>query len=251
MLIDTHCHVDRFPDPMGLARECENNRVLTVAVTNVPSHYEMAASHIGSMRYVKPALGFHPLAAADNMRELPLFLSLLEKAQFVGEIGLDYSREGQKSRKQQVHAFRTISEALSRTTRFVTLHSRGSAEDVVQILTEYGVGSCVFHWYSGSLSTLDRVIDAGHYLSTNIAMLASQKGRAIVQRVPRDRVLTETDGPYVKIGRDAAKPSDVKQVLSSIAVIWAVSAVDAEVQVARNYERLCASVGIANEGAAT
>ncbi len=248
MLIDTHCHIDRFPDPMGLATQCENYRVVTIAVTNVPSHFEMAASHIGSMRYVRPALGFHPLTAADNMRELPLFLSLLERAQYVGEIGLDYSKEGMSSREKQLQAFHAIAEALSRNPKFVTLHSRGSAEDVLEILEQYNVKQCVFHWYTGSMPTLARVIDSGHYLSFNTAMLEAKKGPSVLDRVPRDRVLTETDGPYVKAGRMPVRPLDVGRVIEGIAARWAVSVDDVEAKVTSNFERLCESLGLSTEG---
>lgn len=244
MLIDTHCHVDRFPDPMAVVADCESQAVVTVAVTNIPSHYEIAVRHIGALRYVKLAMGFHPLAVADNLKELPLFLSLLGGVQFVGEIGLDFSKEGQTSRNEQVQVFRTIAEALSDKARFVTLHSRGAAGDVVDILREYGVKRCVFHWFSGTVSELKKVVASGHYLSINTAMVESTKGRDVLERVPRDRILTESDGPYVKIGRRPAGPLDMKRVLLGIADAWGVSEDEAESQVSINYKGLCESIGI-------
>lgn len=249
MLVDTHCHIDRYPDPMSLAAECEAKGITAIAVTNLPSHYEMAASHIGNLRYVKPALGFHPLAVAENRNELPRFLRLLEAVRFVGEVGLDYSREGTPSKQQQLEVFQAIAEALSSKPRFVTLHSRGSAEDVVDILAEHKVTNCVFHWYSGTLSTLDRVVAGGHYVSINTAMLASKKGRSVLERVPRERILTETDGPYVKIGRAAAKPTDTKQVLQGMGDVWDLAEEDVEMLITGNYQELCASLGILEGGA--
>lgn len=244
MLIDTHCHVDRFPDPMALVADCEAKPVVTVAVTNIPSHYEIAVRHIGALRYVKPALGFHPLAVADNLKELPLFLSLLRGVQFVGEIGLDFSNEGQPTRNDQVQAFRTIAEALSGKARFVTLHSRGAAGDVADILGEYGIKKCVFHWFSGTVSELKQVVSSGHYLSINTSMVESKKGRDVLERVPRDRILTESDGPYVKIGRKPAGPLNMNRVVSGIADAWGVSEDEAESQVSNNYKELCESIGI-------
>jgi TatD DNase family protein len=247
VLIDTHCHIDRFSDPMDLAAKCEAAEVTTIAVTNLPSHYQLAVPHLKAMRYVKPALGFHPLAVADNIRELPLFLSLVAETHYVGEIGLDYSKEGLPSKEQQQRAFRAIAEVLSQTRKFVTLHSRGAAEDVVDILNECGVKNCVFHWYSDSHTTLRRVLAAGHYLSVNTAMLLSKKGQDIVRLVPETRILTETDGPYVKVGRTAAKPLDVKEVLERMGDIWGRPVASAEAQVAANYRTLCMAVGIQNE----
>ena len=244
MLIDTHCHVDRFPDPMAVAEDCERQRVVTVAVTQLPSHYQMAVQHIGEMQFVRPALGFHPLTVAGNESELPLFLSLLPDVQFVGEIGLDSSQEGASSRSEQLRVFRAIAAGLAAKQKFVTLHSRGAEEDVADILHESGVTECVFHWFSGGPKVLKAVIAKGHFFSINTAMVTTQKGKTLLSLVPRDRILTETDGPYVKIGSRPAMPCDVKNVLCGIADVWGTSSEDVEAQVADNFFRLCRSLGI-------
>lgn len=245
MLIDTHCHVDRFPDPMAVVEECERQRVITVAVTQLPSHYQMAIRHIGEMQYVRPALGFHPLAVAGNEGELPLFLSLLPNVQFVGEVGLDLSREGVSSRSEQLRIFRAIAAELAGKRKFVTLHSRGAEEDVADILHENGVTECVFHWFSGGPKALKAVIEKKHFFSINTAMVTTQKGKSLLSLVPHDRILTETDGPYVKIGSRPAKPCDVKSVLCGIADAWGASVEDVEAQVTENFTQLCQSFGIA------
>ncbi len=244
MLIDTHCHIDRFPDPLGLAEECERQRIATVAVTQLPGHYQMAMRHIGVMKYVRPSLGFHPLSVAGNEGELPLFLSLLPNVDFVGEIGLDLSREGAASRSAQLQVFRAISAELAGKRKFVTLHSRGAEEEVAIVLHENGVTECVFHWFSGSTKALKAVVDRGHYFSINTAMVTTQTGRSLLSFVPRDRILTETDGPYVKIGRRPAKPCDVRSVLDGIAEVWGASADDVEAQVNENFTQLCRSFDI-------
>lgn len=248
MLIDTHCHVDRFPDPLAVAEDCERQRVVTVAVTQLPSHYQMAMRHIGEMKFVRPALGFHPLAVAGNEGELPLFLSLLPDVQFVGEIGLDSSREGASSRSEQLRIFRAIAAELAGKRKFVTLHSRGAEEDVVDILHECGVTQCVFHWFSGEVKALKSVIERGHLFSINTAMITTQKGRQLLSLVPRNLILTETDGPYVKVGGLPAKPSNVTSVLSGIANVWDVTFEEVETQVSSNYMQLCESLGISHFG---
>ena len=244
VLIDTHCHVDRFPDPMALAEDCERQRIATVAVTQLPGHFQMAMRHIGVMQFVRPALGFHPLAVSGSEGELPLFLSLLPDVQFIGEIGLDFSREGTSSRLAQLQIFRAIAAELAGKRKFVTLHSRGAEEEVADILHENGVTECVFHWFSGTTKALKTVVERGHYLSMNTAMVTTQKGRSLLSFVPRDRILTETDGPYVKIGGRPAKPCDIGVVLSGIADVWGVPVEEVETQVADNYTHLCDVLGI-------
>jgi TatD DNase family protein len=229
---------------MALAEECERQRVATVAVTQLPSHFELAMRHIGEMRFVRPGLGFHPLAVAGNEGELPLFLSLLPNVQFVGEIGLDLSREGTSSRTEQRRVFRAIAEALAGKRKFITLHSRGAEEEVAGILHECGVTECVFHWFTGGTRALKVIIERGHFFSINPAMVTTQKGKTLLSLVPHDRILTETDGPFVKVEGRAAKPSDVVRVLSGIADVWAESTEDVEAQVSDNYTQLCDSLGI-------
>lgn len=239
MLIDTHCHIDRFPDPLGLSNECESKEIFTVAVTNLPSHYEMATQHLSGMRWVRPALGFHPLSVADNMGELALFQALMSDCHFVGEIGLDYSKQGVESKSQQQEAFRKIATVLATSPRFTTLHSRKSASDVLDILSEAGVCNAVFHWYSDSVTVLRKIADAGHYFSINPAMVLSKSGQAVINTIPRHRILTETDGPYVKQGGKPASPPAVRSVLSGIAELWGVEEVEVEEQVSSNFRTLC------------
>jgi len=88
---------------------------------------------------------------------------MLPKVDFVGEIGLDFSNEGLSTKAEQLAAFRTIVKALAETNKFVTLHSRGEADTVLDVLEEFGVNNAVFHWYSGALSVLDRAIERGFY----------------------------------------------------------------------------------------
>ncbi len=70
-------------------------------------------------------------------------------------------------------------------------------------------------------------------------MVDSQKGSEIISRLPKDRVLTETDGPYVKIGKRPAEPSDVQIVLTALAKLWGVTVEEAETQVQDNFVRAC------------
>ena len=239
VLIDTHCHIDRFRNPSSLAAKCESGRITTVAVTNIPSHYELAKAHLKGMQYVKPALGLHPLAVGDSHGELPLFLRLLPEAQFIGEIGLDFSTEGLPTRATQVKVFSAIIEALAGSSTFVTMHSRAAADDVLDTLKRFGVRNAVFHWFSGTLRTLDNAIEWGCWFSINTSMIRSQKGAEIISRLPEDRVLTESDGPYVKIGRRPAEPSDVRLVVEALSESWGVSVDAAERQVHDNFIRAC------------
>jgi TatD DNase family protein len=157
----------------------------------------------------------------------------------VGEIGLDYSVQGIGSKEAQIGAFRSIASWLSKSPKFVTLHTRKSASDVLAILMEVGVSDAVFHWYSDSAVVLRKAIDAGFYFSINEAMLESQSGQRVLAAVPHDRILTETDGPYVKSGRKPSTPLDVARIIDGIAKAWGLGKEDVQDRIDKNFRVLC------------
>jgi TatD DNase family protein len=96
----------------------------------------------------------------------------------------------------------------------------------------------VFHWFSGSKRQLSKLLDAGHRISVNTSMSATAKWSEWIAYVPRGAVLTETDGPFVKIGGRPAIPSDVERVVVWLAERWKVSLLEASHQVADNLGQL-------------
>jgi TatD DNase family protein len=237
VLVDAHCHLDRFPDPLQIAKECERAKLTTVAVTHLPSHYQLALPHVHRMPHIKLGLGLHPLAVAEGKRELGLFLKLLPDVDFVGEIGLDFSREGYKTKASQLAVFEEIVEALGDRKRFVSLHSRGSAEELLDVLERHRCRDVVLHWFTGSRAALERAIDLGCGFSVNSAMTNSKSGRELISRMPRDRVMTETDAPYVQTEGRPAVPQDVKRVLAFLGLLWDMPALEAETLVFSNFGR--------------
>jgi TatD DNase family protein len=242
-MLDVHCHLDRYPDPLATAREAERQGILTIAVTNLPSHFALGHPHLRSFRRVRLALGLHPLAATSHGIELELFRKLVGQTSYIGEVGLDYSKEGVATRALQEESFRQVLSIISGRRKFLTLHSRGAESHVLDLLTEHGVEQAVFHWYSGPLAVLDRVVACGHFFSVNPAMLTNPRGRSVVERIPPDRMLTETDGPHVRVGNRPAKPSDVRVVVDHLASAWALPIADAEAKIAGNFRQLISSLG--------
>lgn len=219
-MLDSHCHLDRYPNALSVAEEAARRGVFTIAVTNLPSHFRAGLPHVRQLPRVRLALGLHPLAAPEHARELSDFEAYFPSTSFIGEVGLDYSREGRGTKQQQLESFRLVARLLGASPKVVSLHSRGAEEDVLSLLEQFGVERGIFHWYSGSLATLERVVAGGHLLSVNPAMTRSTKGREIIARIPREQVLSETDGPYVRVGNGPAKPWDAALVEQYLANCW-------------------------------
>jgi TatD DNase family protein len=235
-LIDTHCHVDLFPDPRALVRDIERRRVYTVAVTNTPSVFTRLCEIVGDARFVRPALGLHPELVAERHRELPQFGKLLSRTRYVGEVGLDYQTTVESERTLQRRVLASIIEHCDAAGRkVVTVHSRRAAEDVVSAFGERFRGTYILHWYSGGVKALRRALANGAYFSFNTAMVRSERGRSIVAEVPRERVLTETDGPFVAVDGAPAEPHRVLIILESLAELWGTTVDEARRTVYANF----------------
>jgi TatD DNase family protein len=234
-LIDTHCHLEAFADPQAAATEADKHRVITVAVTSTPKVFVALRNTFHGHRYVRLALGLHPLLAAQHRSQMASFRSLIEETSFVGEVGLDFSREGRETREGQEAVFAEVLLGLRDSPKFATVHSRGAEARVLEMLDKAGSEPVVFHWFSGSLKQLERALAAGHRFSVNPPMLRSRRGRELVTAMPRDRVMTETDAPYARVGSRPAQPWDVALVIRDLAALWSCPAHEAQAQVARNF----------------
>ncbi len=241
-MIDAHCHLDAYPDPYQTALAADQARVLTIAVTDLPSGFEAAYPHVRPLRSIRLAVGLHPLRADRHASERERFAACLARTSYVGEVGLDFSREGWETRRLQEDSFRFVLELLRVQRKFLSIHSRRAETAVLDALEEHGVRPAVFHWFSGSLAQLDRLIEQGHACSINPAMVRSARGRAIIASLPHDRVLTETDGPYVTVRGRPALPTDVAEVEVHLARLWGHPLAEVRQQLARNLRAVIPSM---------
>lgn len=242
-LIDLHCHVDLYPDPSALVRQIEKQQIYTIAVTNTPSVFARLCEIVGDSRYVRPALGLHPELATTRHGELPQFATLLPRTRYIGEVGLDYQTRVESERATQRRVFATmIAQCDAAGGKIVTVHSRGAADDVVDAFGAEFRGTYILHWYSGGVRALRRAVANGAYISVNPAMMRSDRGRVLVAEVPRNRVTTETDGPFVSVGTAsapiAATPQDVRDVVDELGKLWNVAPDEARDIVYRNFSSL-------------
>jgi TatD DNase family protein len=170
--------------------------------------------------------------------ELSQFRRLVSDTSFIGEVGLDFSREGRETRNKQLNSFQFVLRCLNNEPKFVTIHSRQAESAVLELLQDEYPHPVVFHWYSGTLKTLESVVQAGHFFSINPAMVRSVKGRDAIAQVPRERILTESDGPFINMGSRTIEPTDVQAVEEELGVMWGVSTVAARNIVQMNFQEL-------------
>jgi TatD DNase family protein len=228
LFVDSHCHVDRFPDPTEVLATAARAGVVTVAVTELPSRFQLLQTQLRGRERVRIALGFHPLAhARDVAHELGLFRRLLDRTEYVGEVGLDCTPQGRESVQRQRDIFERVLALPEVRNKVLTVHSRRAEKETVELLAQAGA-TAILHWYSGPLGVLERALEAGLYFSVNPAMLRTDNGRRIVGALPRERVVTETDAPYTKVGGRPAEPRDVPAIVAELAEVWALTPEEAK-----------------------
>jgi TatD DNase family protein len=199
--IDMHCHLDLYPDPAQVVQEVARAKSYVLSVTTTPKAWRgTAALAVGHPR-IKTALGLHPQLAHERKGELVLFDTLLPETRYVGEVGLDGTPEYKPFWRDQQKVFDHILASSAKAGgRILTIHSRGAATPVLDALERHPeAGTPILHWFSGTKGELKRAIEIGCWFSVGPAMLKSKKGQEIASAIPRNRILTETDGPFATI----------------------------------------------------
>jgi TatD DNase family protein len=245
--VDFHCHLDLYPDHTALIEESDREEIATLAVTTTPKAWRRNVELAQRSPYVRVALGLHPQLVSERAEEVVVFEQLLAGSRYVGEVGLDAGPRYYASFAAQERVFSRILDACAEQgNKVLTIHSVRTAAKVLghlerRLLPERG--KAVLHWFTGTAAEAKRAVDLGCYFSINSEMLRTEKHRRLVRLLPADRLLTETDGPFVAFGARPARPSDVKHAVNLLAETLAMSRDLVESLVVKNLGDLTRSRG--------
>jgi TatD DNase family protein len=218
--VDFHCHLDLYPDHEAAIARAEAARIYTLTVTTTPKAWPRNHELTQHMRYVRAALGLHPQLVAERAAELPLWERHLAETRYVGEVGLDAGPRFYKSLEAQRHVFQRVLERCAEAGgKILTVHSVRSVPAVLDMIEAHlprERGSVVLHWFTGSKSDALRAASLGCYFSVNAEMTRAHRGRELIGTLPRDRILTETDGPFTQVAGRPAEPSDAAAVAAAV-----------------------------------
>lgn len=240
VFVDMHCHLDLYQDPVAQMAALAKSRAYVLSVTTTPSAWTRTAQLAKGLPRVQTALGLHPQLAAERRSELNLFERLLDQTRYVGEVGLDGSAPCRAFWSDQVHVFERVLTACSQAGgRILSVHSRAAGSDVLDYLERYpDHGVAILHWFTGTPKQLDRAVKFGCWFSAGPAMLSTKNGLALARRMPRERVLTETDGPFAKVGSVPLQPAQCEHSLAMLAQIWGCTEATAGGLVLENFRWL-------------
>jgi len=238
MLVDMHCHIDLFPNPRDLVLKCSEYDLFVLSVTTTPKAWHGTKALEMGNKNIKTALGFHPQLVNEREKEITLFEHLFGETQFIGEIGLDGSKGYKDHLGTQLKIFRHIL-CLAREAggKILSIHSRGCAGLVLDEL-DGKEGLPIMHWFSGTKGQLLEAIDKGCWFSVGPEQLSTKKGKELFKLIPHNRVLSETDGPFIQLINRAVFPWDVKSVVTQIGEIWDCSEEAVTNQISQNLDTL-------------
>ena len=201
MLFDTHFHLDLMENMQTLICEASNFDVGVIAVGTTPKAYVREKQFCYGVDNIKVGLGYHPQLVAERQNDIDLFLSLVKNSRFIGEIGLDFNSAHIASQKQQRSCFREIAKACAAEgNKVISIHSVKAAGAVIDELEKaetFHNNICIFHWFTGTAAERRRAIEAGAWFSINPQMLKTKSGQETIKAIPANRLLLETDAPFV------------------------------------------------------
>lgn len=195
-LIDSHFHLDMYKNYEEIFHYLEREKQYTLCMTNSPGIFLSCKDLFPNSKYVKFAIGFHPMNEDLTLKDLKDFMYLLQTTNYVGEIGLDFIQKKGMAKERQIVIFDEITSICSKHNKLMSVHIRGAEKEALQIIGKHKPQKCILHWYTGSLEIQKGFIELGCYFSVNANMLHNME---IVNAIPREKFLIESDGPYSKV----------------------------------------------------
>jgi len=251
-ITDSHCHLD-FPDfdedrdaLIARAHEAGVTRMVTICTKlRLEPEIRALAERYDSVFY---AAGTHPMSAADEpMATVDQLVAMAQHPKFVGigETGLDYHYTADSKQVQQ-DSLAVHIEAARQTGLPLIIHARAADNDMARILSEAhreGAFSCVMHCFSSSADLAQAALDLGFYLSMSgiAAFPKSQELRDIFAAAPLERILVETDAPYLAPPPHRGKrnePAFSAHTARVGAELFGMDYADFAAQTQANFERL-------------
>ncbi len=236
MLVDSHCHLD-FPD-FAAEREAVILRARAAGVGTMLTigtrldDFAKVRAIAESDDDVWCSIGAHPHEAADHMALLPAQLAALTahpKVVGIGETGLDYHYD-LSPRDIQESVFRAHVEAAQTTGLPLIIHAREADDDIARILREQRPPPGVLHCFSSGRGLAEAALELGFYISISgiVTFKNAEELRAIVRDLPLDRLLVETDSPYLAPVPYRGKRNEPAFVAATAAAVAALKGIESE-----------------------
>ena len=257
-LVDSHCHLDcldlealgtDLPGVIAEAGAAGVDGMLCVAID--PEGQDAVLAIARRFPSVHATAGVHPNVDADPEPSVESLLALAEDPVVVGigETGLDYFRTPPEGRGRQQRRFRVHIEAARRAGLPLVVHARDADEDTMRILADAGADTVggVMHCFVGGREMAERALAMGFYISFSgiLTFRNAEDLRAVAREIPLDRLLIETDSPYlapVPYRGRTNRPAYVVEVARQLAELRGLTVDEIARLTTANYHRLFARI---------
>ena len=233
-MTDSHCHLDGLPDPDAAAAEGGLAAVVTIGAS--PEHARAALAIAGRNPSVWAAVGLHPTDAGRDSPEVRAEierLSLEPRVVGIGETGVDYYWDA-AGPAEQLAALEWQLDLARRRDLAVVIHTRdkdgrdAAARDCALALRTAAWGRGILHCFSGDPLLLETGLELGYHVSFagNLTYKNAHAIRAAALEVPEDRLLVETDAPYLAPQPVRGRPNEPAHVVHTVAALADVRGAD-------------------------
>ena len=192
-----HFHLDFYANHKQVYDKINEIEQHTLCVTNQPEIFESCIDLYEPTKYVQFALGFHPHNAGKEYFRKGVFLNNIKRTKYVGEVGLDFSKQYVAHSKKQIEIFDFICE--NSYDKIISIHCRLAEDKIYEIVKKHENSKAIIHWYSGNEEWLEKLIDIGMYFSVNSNMMNTTRGKLLIKKIPKNKIFIESDGPFTKI----------------------------------------------------
>lgn len=227
-MIDAHCHLeqpDYNPDRDSVIELCKQKLNAIITCCAHPRDFDLTMQMLKKYEnFVFAAFSIHPIYVKEvNEKQKDEFFDLLvenkDKLSGIGETGLDYFHVKEDEwRKKQKELFIEHISLAKKLKKPLVIHSRDSADDVVNILEQEGTKNVLMHLF-GARNLLDRIKVNDWYISVGPIVMHSKNHKKIVRDMPIERILLETDSPWFGLEEKRNLPTAVLEVSNRIAEI--------------------------------
>ncbi|MFW6016119.1 MAG: TatD family hydrolase [bacterium] len=222
-LVDIHTHIDYYNNYEKVYNEYNKLNIYTLFVTNLPEIYEKCLDTFSDSKYIRISLGYNPQMVKEQKFNRELFEKYLMTTKYIGEVGLDFSKQFVDYKNKQINILKYICNCISKNQKIISVHSRKSERNVLDILETNNIKFAIFHWYSGTIPVINRIIENGYYFSVNYSMLNNEKGRKILNEIPLNKLFIESDGPFTEYRKNIFYPKNLKKVYNEFENYYGVN----------------------------
>lgn len=199
-MIDYHCHLDLYKNPIAMFEEAKKRKMEILVVTTSPRAYLKTSTYFSGSEKIKVALGFHPELVAERILEKELFMKNINFSNYIGEIGIDGTGKNRSTISVQMDFFQeALCEIEKSSRKILSIHSRGAVKETLKIIDDQVKSSVpILHWFTGNVEEAKWAMSIGCWFSINPKMCYSKSGRELIKILPLSKILPETDGPFAQ-----------------------------------------------------